>query len=77
MPVQKFRRIEDMKAPWIAPDDPRLADRLRSWWGMCARLFPHRAMPRGVRKYRTIEEANRDREQWSREGAAQPPKESP
>lgn len=60
--VQKFRSVEDMpQAHLIERPDLDLSDRIRSMWRRSALLFP-RQFPKGVRKYRTLEEADADRE---------------
>jgi len=62
VPVQRFRHLDDARrALWTGPDDPRLSHRLRQLWRFAARLAPP-SLPRGVRRFRTIEEANADRE---------------
>jgi hypothetical protein len=64
MPVYRFRDFEDARrALWISADDPSLARRIRRLWQFSARLCDRR-IPRGVRRFRTIEEANADRERW-------------
>lgn len=66
MPVQRFRTHREARiAQWLSPDDPRLLDRIRRWWRTSALLWPIRG-PRGVKKFRTIEEANADRDSWPR-----------
>lgn len=63
MPVQRFRGLEDAwRALWMSAEDPALSHRLRRLWSFSARLVPS-TFPRGVRRFRTIEEANADREQ--------------
>ena len=65
MPVQRFRTFDDARRDlWLAPGDPKLLARIRSLWGFSARLAPG-IMPRGVRKFRSIEEANHDRDLWT------------
>ncbi|MEO8032916.1 MAG: hypothetical protein ABI837_00670 [Acidobacteriota bacterium] len=70
MTVQKFRSIEEMNVAdgerWLACDDPALAEHIRRHWAMWSRMMPT-AIPRGVRKYRSIEEANADRDRWESE----------
>ncbi len=62
MPVQKYRSVEEMPRPERVPDDALLA-RIRAVMAR-ARLFaPALAMPRGVAKFRSIEEANAARDQ--------------
>jgi hypothetical protein len=66
MPVQRFRTFREARlAQWMSPDDPRLAERIRRWWRISAALSPVQP-PRGVRKFRTIEEANAERDAWPR-----------
>ncbi len=65
MPVQRFRSFADARrALWLPPGDPKLLARIRTLWDFSARLAPG-AAPRGVRKFRTLEEANRDRDLWT------------
>jgi hypothetical protein len=62
VPVQRFRDLDDARrALWTTADDPRLLDRLRHLWRFTARLVRSRPSP-GLRRFRTIEEANADRE---------------
>jgi len=61
MPVEKFRSVEDMSPPAPLPVGPERARVLRSLWGGWARLLPALDV-RGVRKYRGVEEADRDHE---------------
>ncbi len=69
MPVRKFRSIEEMDAATsrsaLDPGNLRLAMSLTA---TAYRLRPWR-FPPGVHKHHSIEEANRLREQWSREAA--------
>lgn len=67
MPVQRFRTLDDARRDlWLAPGDPKLWARIRNLWEFSARLAPC-TMPRGVRKFRTVEEANQDRDRWTQE----------
>lgn len=67
MPVRKFRNIEEMNAAddelWLPCEHPNLADRIRRHWAMWDRLVPL-GVPRGLRKYRSAEDAEADREAW-------------
>ncbi len=67
MPVYKYRRIEDMPEPWQHFGDRNIAGRLRFALST-ARLAGSLNMPRGVFKFRTIEElaADRDRHEDER-----------
>lgn len=62
MPVRKFRSIEEMKEPrWLPSGDPAIPRQIRYLWRL-ASLSGFARRPRGVRKYRSVEEADRDRE---------------
>lgn len=64
MPVQRFRTYEDARrALWCDHDDPALYRRIARLWAGGARLALLR-IPRGIRKFRSIEEANQEREKW-------------
>jgi hypothetical protein len=66
MPVWKYRRIEDVPEAWAMKRDAPLGRRIRAVLslGPIAGPLP---VPRGVRKYRSIEEANADRDRWEQE----------
>ena len=67
MPVQRFRTFDDARRDlWLPPGDPKLLARIRSLWEFSARLAPC-AMPQGVRKFRSLEEANQDRDRWTQQ----------
>ena len=63
MPIQKFRDFDAARrALWrVQPAD--LAAHIKALWAFSTRLAP-RQIPRGVRKFRSLEEANQEREQW-------------
>lgn len=64
MPVTKFRSFEEAeRALWMDCSDPTLPRRIRALWSRRGGSVPLPA-PRGVRKYRSIEEANADRDAW-------------
>ena len=64
MPVYRFRDSnEARRALWVATGAPELPQRMRRLWAFLARLGSRRVRP-GVRKFRSIEEANRDRATW-------------
>ena len=64
MPLQRFQSLDDARrALWIDPHDPTLSARIRSVWRFSARLVERR-IPRGVRRFRRIEDANAERERW-------------
>jgi hypothetical protein len=64
MPVWKFRTMEDAeRALWTTSDDPALPRRIRNLWSRRSLAGPLDG-PRGVLKYRSIEDANADRDRW-------------
>lgn len=63
MPVWKYRRIEDMPEAWAAKEGKPLGPRIRAILSLGAIAGPLN-MPRGVTKYRSIEEASADRDRW-------------
>jgi hypothetical protein len=67
MPVRKFRSVEDMPGEtWYTPGDPRLYRALASLWATSRHLAPRR-FPAGVFKHRSIEDMNRQRDEWDHE----------
>lgn len=68
MPVLKFRSIEEAKSRrrWLETGDPSIPNRMRYLWRMAGAFGPL-CIPRGVRKYRSIEQANADRDEWEQE----------
>jgi hypothetical protein len=68
MPLRKYRSVEEMEPPpWREPLDPgnlRLACDLSA---LATRLRPRR-FPRGLHRYRSVEEAGRRRAEWEAEG---------
>ncbi len=64
MPVYKYRRIEDMPGDrWFTPGDPAIVKSIRHVWSLACLIGPT-GIPRGVHKYRSIEEMSADREVW-------------
>jgi len=67
MPVWRFKDLDAARrALWVPADRTDLAARIRSLWALSTRLTP-RGIPRGVRKFRGMAEANAERERWTRE----------
>lgn len=69
MPVAKHRRVEDLPPPRRAPG---ALEGLRSACdlsALCAALGPSRRAPRGVRRFRSVAEADGHRRWWEH-GAA-------
>ncbi len=65
MPIKKFRSIEEMdearRELWCDKPDAAYFERVGKLWEASSRLNP-RKFPRGVFKFRTIEEAQAHRE---------------
>jgi hypothetical protein len=67
MPVRKFKDVSEMERTlWYEPGDPALYRAIAGVWDFSARVCPLH-FPPGVHRYRTIEEANADRERWEAE----------
>jgi hypothetical protein len=72
MPVRKFRSIEEKNA---ADDerrrsiDPRLAENVDPLWKEWGKLLPPLDIPKGVHKFRSIEEMSAFREKYENERA--------
>jgi hypothetical protein len=61
MPVKKYADAEQARRDlWVDPGDPDLARRIRGLWEFSGRLA-HRETPKGVLKFRSMEEANAER----------------
>jgi hypothetical protein len=66
MPVSKFRHVSEMEGNnWYEPGDPRLYEAIRAVWDFARRTTKPR-FPPGVYRHRSIEAANRLREEWDR-----------
>jgi hypothetical protein len=64
MPVQRFRSLADAeRALWCQSPDEGYLERLERWWKIVDQMTP-RSFPTGVFRYRTLEEADRDRKAW-------------
>jgi len=61
MALQKFRRVDDMPPLAVLPAGSERIRLLRSFWAGWARLVPALDL-RGMRRYRTLEEADADRD---------------
>lgn len=73
MSVIKFRSIEEMNDyydhQWLRAGDPKIIRQIKYLWELSEALVQPIGLciPRGVRKYRSIEEANADRDRWETE----------
>jgi hypothetical protein len=65
MPVTKYRSVADMPRPRSGRDET-LVLRIRTLWNRAFVLSPP-AFPRGLRRYRSIEEANAARAEATHE----------
>ena len=62
MPVRRLRSFEEARRElWVEGNAPSLSGRIRSLWAFSARLAPP-CPRRGVLRFRTIGEANAERE---------------
>ena len=63
MPVRKYRDVSQMPPPPpLDPKDPMTWAAIRDLWGFIARALPPLYAP-GVRRFRSIEEMNRARDE--------------
>lgn len=63
MPVQRFRDLDEARrALWGGEDNTTLSARIRRLWHFTGRLA-RPTVPRGIRRFRTIEEANEERDE--------------
>ncbi|PYS39088.1 MAG: hypothetical protein DMG14_15295 [Acidobacteria bacterium] len=71
MPVRKYRSLEDMNREnrWLPTGDSSILQKIRYLWRFSELLLRPvgTCIPRGIRKYRSIEEANADRDRWEKE----------
>jgi hypothetical protein len=66
MPIWKYRSVEEMPEAWAMPPRGPLGRRIRAVLSL-GRITEPLPGPRGVRKYRSIEEANADRDRYEQE----------
>ncbi len=70
MPVRRFRSVHDMPDEVLRePGTPELAAAIRRVWDFAARTC-RRRFPPGVYRYRSLEEARRQRDRWQEEAVA-------
>jgi hypothetical protein len=67
MPVQKFRNIEEMKASPVPDRGLTLRQRIVAILARSSALLPPFERPRGVFKFRSIEEMQAQRDAWEKE----------
>ena len=67
MPVQKFRSLEDMEISWVKPGTLEHSRSIRAVIALVSMFAPKRRLPPGVFKYRSVQEADAQRESWERQ----------
>jgi hypothetical protein len=71
MSVQKYRTLEEMnrRRQWLPAGDASILRKIRYLWRFSELLLRPvgTCIPQGIRKYRSIEEANADRDRWEQE----------
>ncbi|MBM3464000.1 MAG: hypothetical protein FJX76_18045 [Armatimonadetes bacterium] len=67
MPVRKFRDLDEMRrTQWMDPHDPLLPRRIAALWAFSEKIMGEVPVPRGVYKFRSIEELNAHRQEWDK-----------
>jgi len=66
MPVWKYKSVEEMPEAWEMKRGQPLGPRIRAVLSLAPIAGPLH-IPRGVRKFRSIEEAQADRERYEQE----------
>jgi hypothetical protein len=61
MPVTRYRSVEHMPPPWRDADDPANLRVVASMIALYRALHDGPAVPPGVRRFRSIQEANAER----------------
>jgi hypothetical protein len=69
VPIQKFRTLEEMEIAWVSPGTAEHNRSIQAVFGLVSLFVPKRKLPPGVFRYRTIEEADAQRECWERQCA--------
>ena len=66
MPIRKFRSVEEMEGnTWHEPGSPELFRAIKATWDFAERTLRPR-FPPGVYKHRSIEDAQKLRDEWER-----------
>ncbi len=64
MPIEKFETFEEAEqALWCFEPDAEYYKRVRELWKVANHLCPPQ-FPQGVFKYKTFEEANKQKDEW-------------
>ena len=71
MPIRKYRSLEEMnrEPQWLPTGDPSIPQKIRRLWRLSELLLRPvgTCIPRGVRKYRSADEAAVDRDRWEQD----------
>jgi hypothetical protein len=74
MPVRKYRSVEDMEDRfWVPPGTPAHRNAVRRVLDGVSFLAPRRRLPPGVFRFRSLEAARTQREEWERGEASSEP----
>lgn len=69
MPIYKYKTFEEAeRASWNFYPDEAYFSKVADLWSFANRLLPV-SYPKGIFKFRNIEEANKHRDQWELEHA--------
>ncbi len=64
MSLERFKTLDEARqALWAGHAGAETGARIRRLWAFARRLAPG-AAPRGLRRFRTLEDAGREREAW-------------
>lgn len=67
MPVRKYRSVEDMEDRfWIPPGTPEHRSAVQRVLDGVSFIAPRRHLPRGVFKFRSLDAAQMQRDEWER-----------
>lgn len=70
MPIRKFRSLEEMEVSWLRPGTPEHSRSIQAVLALVSMFAPKRRLPPGVFKYRSVQEADAQREFWERQKAS-------
>ena len=67
MPIQKFHSLKEMEISWVKPGTAEHSRSIQAVLALVSLFAPKRRLPPGVFRYRTVEEADAQREFWERQ----------
>lgn len=74
MPVRKYRSVEEMEDTfWVPPGTPEHDRAIRLVLEIAAFIAPRRLLPRGVFRFRSLEESQACQDVWERPERGSPP----